>query len=155
MGNFRRDNRSGGRDDNRFGKKDFGKRNFGGRDSGRPQMFSAVCGDCGSPCEVPFRPSGDRPVFCNRCFKKSGGGNKSFEPRFEPRFEPKSRNSEPRNDQFEIINVKLDKIYKILIGLTTESAAQPGPSAAAKEEKEESAAPKPKRKKNAKKVSEE
>lgn len=152
MGNFRRDNRSGGRDNNRFGKRDFGKRSFGGRDSGRPQMFQAVCGDCGSPCEVPFRPAGDRPVFCNRCFKKSGGGNKSFEPRFEPRFEPKSRNSEPRNDQFEIINVKLDKIYKMLIVLTTENATQPDSSAVTEVE---SAELKPKRRKNAKKASKE
>lgn len=38
-------------------------------------MYKAVCADCGKNCEVPFRPSGDRPVYCKNCFtvrKKNG-----------------------------------------------------------------------------------
>jgi CxxC-x17-CxxC domain-containing protein len=31
---------------------------------------SAVCGECGSPCEVPFKPKPDRPVYCQACWKK-------------------------------------------------------------------------------------
>ncbi len=26
-------------------------------------MHSAVCDDCGKRCEVPFRPTGDKPIF--------------------------------------------------------------------------------------------
>ncbi len=34
----------------------------------RREMFKATCAECGKPCEVPFRPSGDRPVYCKDCF---------------------------------------------------------------------------------------
>lgn len=53
-----------------------GGRSFGGgRDGGRQDTFKATCSDCGQECELPFKPTGDRPVFCNNCFKKQGGGN--------------------------------------------------------------------------------
>ncbi len=38
-------------------------------------MHKAVCGKCGKDCEVPFRPSGDRPVFCNECFDRNGNSD--------------------------------------------------------------------------------
>lgn len=51
-----------------------------GRPEDRPQrtMYKAVCADCRKECEVPFKPSGERPVYCRECFarKKSGGGFK-------------------------------------------------------------------------------
>jgi len=52
-----------------------GRSGFGGRDGGRPQMHKATCSECGKECELPFRPTGDRPVFCSTCFDKQGGGN--------------------------------------------------------------------------------
>jgi len=61
------------------GKK-FGNRGFGGGEGGRPSMHQATCSDCGAPCEVPFRPTPGKPVYCNNCFKKEGG-----ESRFEKR----------------------------------------------------------------------
>jgi len=60
-----------GRDNHRGGGK-FGKRNFGGRDN-RHQMHDAVCDNCGKRCQVPFRPTGDRPVLCSECFGKERG----------------------------------------------------------------------------------
>ena len=43
----------------------------GGGFGGRPrEMFKAVCADCKKECEVPFKPSGDRPVYCKECFGK-------------------------------------------------------------------------------------
>ncbi|UCF45531.1 MAG: hypothetical protein JSW44_01635 [Candidatus Bathyarchaeota archaeon] len=33
-------------------------------------MYSTMCSDCGSPCEVPFKPDADRPVYCQACWKK-------------------------------------------------------------------------------------
>lgn len=33
-------------------------------------MYEAICADCHKVCEVPFRPSEDRPVYCKECFAK-------------------------------------------------------------------------------------
>ena len=33
-------------------------------------LHKAVCAECKKECEVPFRPSGDRPVYCKECFAK-------------------------------------------------------------------------------------
>jgi len=27
-----------------------------------------ICADCNKECEIPFKPSGDRPVYCKDCF---------------------------------------------------------------------------------------
>ena len=50
-----------------------GERGSGG-DGGFRQMHPAVCAECGKDTEVPFRPTGDRPVYCWDCFHKRGGG---------------------------------------------------------------------------------
>jgi len=42
----------------------------GGGYGGPRQMYDAVCASCGSACQVPFRPSQDRPVYCSDCFSK-------------------------------------------------------------------------------------
>lgn len=34
------------------------------------EMHKAVCADCGNECEVPFKPSKDRPVYCRDCYGK-------------------------------------------------------------------------------------
>jgi len=34
------------------------------------EVFEAVCSECGSACEVPFKPEPNRPVFCHACWKK-------------------------------------------------------------------------------------
>jgi len=46
-------------------------RKFGNRDFRRDdsRKFKAVCSDCKQECEVPFRPTEGRPVYCNDCFK--------------------------------------------------------------------------------------
>ena len=55
-----------------FERKHFGeKKGFGqSRSFGPREMHKAVCSDCGKECEVPFKPSGDRPVYCKECFMK-------------------------------------------------------------------------------------
>ncbi|MFH0913747.1 MAG: CxxC-x17-CxxC domain-containing protein [Chloroflexota bacterium] len=42
-------------------------------DSGRaaPQMFPAVCAQCGKDTQVPFQPRLGRPVYCSDCFSKT------------------------------------------------------------------------------------
>ena len=35
---------------------------------GAREMHPAVCAQCGVDTMVPFRPRGDRPVYCSDCF---------------------------------------------------------------------------------------
>ncbi len=122
MGNFRSDNNRGfgnqsrgmpGR--NRFSRKPFrgfggrsGSRDrFGDRDSRRPlEMYDATCGKCGKKCQVPFKPTGNKPVLCRDCFRQSGPNRDS---------DRGSRDqSGISSEQFNQINEKLDKIIKTL-----------------------------------------
>ncbi|MBU1030051.1 MAG: CxxC-x17-CxxC domain-containing protein [Nanoarchaeota archaeon] len=41
------------------------RRDFGPRD-----MHKATCSECGQECEVPFKPTEGKPVFCKECFRK-------------------------------------------------------------------------------------
>ncbi len=41
----------------------------GGYDRGPREMFTATCSSCGREAQVPFRPSGDKPVYCSDCFQ--------------------------------------------------------------------------------------
>jgi CxxC-x17-CxxC domain-containing protein len=41
----------------------------GGYDRAPREMFSATCASCGREAQVPFRPSGAKPVYCSDCFK--------------------------------------------------------------------------------------
>ena len=40
----------------------------GGRSYGPRELFPVTCSNCGKDTEVPFRPRGDRPVYCSECF---------------------------------------------------------------------------------------
>lgn len=114
MGNFRQDrgkrfdgNRGGGfnrRDDNRGG--------FGGdRSRGPVVMHQAICAQCGKSCEVPFKPTGNRPVYCNDCFgsKKETGSNRSGG-RFESNANRGSDSDLKR--QLEMLNSKMDRLIR-------------------------------------------
>jgi CxxC-x17-CxxC domain-containing protein len=37
------------------------------------QMFDAVCANCGKTAQVPFQPTGARPVYCSDCFQTRRG----------------------------------------------------------------------------------
>lgn len=52
-------NRGRGRDDRRWWRDSFWEK----------KMYSAVCDQCGDDCELPFKPSSDKPVFCSKCFE--------------------------------------------------------------------------------------
>lgn len=57
----------GGRREGGFG----GGRGGGFRgDRGPREEHEATCAECGKKCKVPFKPSGDRPVYCQDCFRK-------------------------------------------------------------------------------------
>lgn len=43
----------------------------GGRSSGGVrEMHPATCARCGAETQVPFLPRGDRPVYCDACYKR-------------------------------------------------------------------------------------
>ena len=118
------------------------KKTFGRRDDDSPREFGkvshdAICGECSSPCDVPFKPTGSRPVLCNKCFKKDGApsdqkrsrAGASFgtdRPKFgdkRPAFGEKRPYSRPegagfsrgmKSDEFKILDAKLDAILRAL-----------------------------------------
>lgn len=92
-GNFRGGGRSGGNRSFDRGRPSFGNR--GRRDT---QMTKVTCASCGNQCEVPFKPTAGKPVYCSNCFGKNGGGSLGSVSR----------------EEFEKINEKLDKIIKAL-----------------------------------------
>lgn len=115
MGNFNRDRRPSG-DRDRGGRGGFGggSRGFGGggyrdRDS-RPEMHSAVCDGCGDDCQVPFRPTSGKPVYCDNCFKKSDsrperGGSRSSD---------RGQNNEHLTEAINGLSKKLDQVLSLL-----------------------------------------
>lgn len=54
----------------RTARKDQGGRGgMGGGGMRQPrEMHNVICAECGKETQVPFRPSGDRPVYCQDCF---------------------------------------------------------------------------------------
>ena len=125
MGSFgRNDNRSGGFRGGSFDRGD-SRRGFGGRssfssrgrfdrgtDRGPREMFKTTCSNCGKECEVPFRPTNGKPVYCSDCFEKMGNGERREERR-EFRPQPQTQTS-TTTLQFEALNKKLDKIIELL-----------------------------------------
>ncbi len=69
--------------------------------NGDRQMFDATCDECRNRCQVPFQPSGGKPVYCSDCFgdKKNAGGE---------------RGGGGNGDQFAALNNKLDRILALL-----------------------------------------
>lgn len=88
----------GGRGSDR-GSDRGGSRGFdrGGRTEER-EMFKTVCDSCHKDCEVPFRPSGDKPVYCRDCFGKNDSSDSRSFGRTESRGSDSRRDSRP---QFE------------------------------------------------------
>ena len=129
MGNFRKNGEKNfsGRG-GEFSRRDGNRGRFdGGRDRGPITMHQAICDQCGKSCEVPFRPTGEKPVYCNACFgdKRETGNNRRGD-----RFPQKNYNnykipikpdfgsdiSKGNNDevkkQLEILNGKMDRLIK-------------------------------------------
>jgi CxxC-x17-CxxC domain-containing protein len=88
---------SGRREESRFGDS----RRFERRDSpsSERRMHEVTCAKCGVRCEVPFRPTKGKPVYCSDCFKKN-------------------EKSDPNQMTLELerIHDKLDKILDIVKG---------------------------------------
>ncbi|MEK7132261.1 MAG: CxxC-x17-CxxC domain-containing protein [Patescibacteria group bacterium] len=70
----------------------------GGNSDERPTMHDTVCSKCGNACQVPFKPNGKKPVFCNNCFIRDDAGASA--PRFGAgRSDRGERGSEGRGDR--------------------------------------------------------
>ena len=105
MRDFNRNNRSGG------------GRDFRNRDSGRREMYKAVCDECGNNCEVPFKPSGDKPIYCSSCFEnKEGGSSRRAGRKSSGRFGggEKDKTNQQLVDQITLLNTKLDRILNVI-----------------------------------------
>jgi|SRR3989344_5257575 len=117
MGDFYRNNRKrfGRGDSERFARRD-SERSDAESSGGRPKrrdferssrnpeqriVHEAICDRCGNRCELPFKPTGIKPVYCSSCHKK----NEYIEARNQHK---------PSSGELEQINIKLDKILKAL-----------------------------------------
>lgn len=135
MGNFNRDGGSrfgGGGGGSRFGGGGRDSRGGGFRGGNREViMHQATCAECHKSCEVPFRPTNDRPVYCKDCFMSKGGpsgdsrpprsdfNSRPFsKPRFENNRAPEQSANRGGGDevkrQLEAINVKLDRLISLM-----------------------------------------
>jgi len=115
------------------GRSRFGRP--GNKEFRQTQMFSAVCASCQKPCEVPFKPNGEKPVYCNYCFGKNKSGGASDSPKRD--FSSSTNTSYPKKDfsalplsvakpavdaghiseikkQLEVMNTKIDKLMEIM-----------------------------------------
>jgi len=128
MAQFGRGGRSGG--GNRGGFRAGEKRGFGGRDrDSRPvEMHEAICSNCNKRCEVPFRPTGERPVYCKDCFAGSAApGSERFERHERRNFSgsaPSRAGGESGADtkelkrQLEGVNTRLERLISAVQTLT-------------------------------------
>lgn len=72
FGNSNNNNRSGGFQ-NRNGGGNFRRNN--NFNNGPREMHKAVCSECKKECEVPFKPTEGKPVFCKECYASKKGFN--------------------------------------------------------------------------------
>ncbi len=144
MKDFKHNNKFGG------GNKGGDRGGFGGGNrfskrswDGQKEMHKAVCAKCQKSCEVPFRPSGDRPVYCHDCFDKTKsntptGGNFSRNegstfPKREfnaPSAPQQDRNGgnkqlEEIRHQLDVVTAKLDRLLQKVEGSKKETASAP------------------------------
>lgn len=136
MGNFQGGGNRGGGFRGGNGGGGFRGGNSGGR--GDVTMHKATCDECHKSCEVPFRPSGDKPVYCSDCFSsKRDDGDRGSDrgPRreFSDRGPKRDFNSKPAQSfakpvsmpqtdgvskQLSEINSKLDRLASAIEKLT-------------------------------------
>ena len=90
-------------DANQSSRRDFSGR--GDRSGGRLEKFRVTCDKCGKSCEVPFKPTNSKPVYCSECFSKNEHSGSRFPSRSGPR-----TGSNQFAKELEQINRKLDRI---------------------------------------------
>jgi len=71
---------------------------FRGNFGGPREMHKITCSECGKEAEVPFKPSGDKPVYCRECFFKKKGITPR-KPREEAKEEPTEETEEETKEE--------------------------------------------------------
>lgn len=99
----------------------------GGRDRGPSELFDAICSQCKKPCQVPFRPTTGKPIFCNNCFSGKKESNDRFPRRSYEGFRTFSKpevgrdrslgNNDEVKKQLELLNEKMDKLIRAVEGV--------------------------------------
>ncbi len=98
------------------------------RGNGKP-MHQAVCADCRQNCEVPFKPSAERPVFCKDCFaKRKANGNGQPKPQGGQPQTP----AQPRMEQRQLKVIRHGGVGKVTISELVPAAPRPAAKKAAK-----------------------
>lgn len=130
------------------GAGSFSRGKFGSGERAAAMMHPATCTECGNKCMVPFRPTGEKPIFCDNCFgDKREAPSRDFRsdsrdfrdaPRRDARpdsrssFAPKPSNNDGAikelNQQVSALHMKMDKILAAM-------GATPAQKFAAKAEK--------------------
>lgn len=99
------------------GGRSFGRDNRGGSRGGDfKASFRVTCDKCGKDCDVPFKPTGNKPVYCSDCFRKNEKSSSSgrFD-REERSFTPQSSgNNDVIIKRLDAIEEKIDKILESL-----------------------------------------
>ena len=65
----------------------------------RQEKFDVVCDKCGEDCQVPFRPTSSKPIFCDKCYAKGGSASVDLT---------------DVNNRLDKIDEKVDKILALL-----------------------------------------
>jgi CxxC-x17-CxxC domain-containing protein len=142
MNKFRKPHGNGGHGGSRFGG---GRPSRPGFDRPRPQfggghkegieLFDAICSKCGNACQVPFRPNGQKPVYCRACFgspAQAPAGRENFIRRdvpmapmapIAPRIE--DRSIADLKQQMSAMNAKMDNILRIVETLSKQKPVVP------------------------------
>ncbi len=111
---------------NRPERRDPYKKDYENRSRREITLYDAVCDQCGKNCQVPFRPSGNKPVYCSDCFEQRGGkegrSDRNGSQRRSFDREDQTRPQNNTNDaatiklteKIGVLNNKLDTIISIL-----------------------------------------
>ena len=142
MNKFRKPHGNGGRDggarfgDRRPSRPGFDRPSrpqFGGARREAVELFDTICSKCGNACQVPFRPNGQKPVYCRGCFgspSKGLAGRENFVRRDVPvnSFAPRNDNHEiiELKQQIDAMSVKIDRVLRMI-----EATPRPAASVAA------------------------
>lgn len=102
---FRKDDNGGERSERSerpsYRSNDRSESKYSKFDDSKPS-YPATCGECGARCTVPFKPMQGKPVKCRECFvpgdRPSAGGS----------------GAGMSQEQFQMLNTKLDSILKAL-----------------------------------------
>ena len=99
----------------RSSDRSHGPRGRQGFDRSSREMHKSVCADCGKDCEVPFQPTGDRPVYCAECWVKNRPPRTEDSRRREYPREDRQRRSSPapENVDYQILS-ELKRIRELL-----------------------------------------